>query len=67
MVMKIVNDIQSVLNIGEGWQLNSITAFSFLDYYYSYFKPIGVFKYRWLNEIIVQAQGGEQNKHNIEF
>lgn len=57
MVMKMVNDIQRVLNIEERWQLNSITAFTFLDYYYPYFKPIGVFKHRCLNEIIVQAQG----------
>jgi len=67
MVMNMVNDIRSVLNIGKSWQLNSITAFTFLDYYYPYFKPIGVFKHRCLNEIIVQAQGGEQNKHSIEY
>ncbi|KAL5078663.1 hypothetical protein RYX36_007084 [Vicia faba] len=40
-----------------GWEIQSVTPFTFLNFYYRYFKKYGGFKRRCINEIIVQAQG----------
>ncbi|CAI8593050.1 unnamed protein product [Vicia faba] len=39
------------------WEIQSVTPFTFLNFYYRYFKKYGGFKRRCINEIIVQAQG----------
>jgi len=62
-VKKLMYDIWLHLQLGEDWQMRSVTAFTFLNYYYRYFKNIGVIKRRWIYEILVQAQGG---KHKLK-
>lgn len=61
---KIISDIWMRLGLGVHWKMKSVTAFTFLDYYYPYFKNIGIFKRRWIYEILVQAQGGNYKLTN---
>ncbi|PNX97414.1 cyclin-D1-1, partial [Trifolium pratense] len=52
-VMRMESLIQKKLD----GKMKSVTAFCFLNHYYAYFKPLGGFKRRSINEIIVEAQG----------
>jgi hypothetical protein len=41
------------------WKIRPVTPFTYLNFYYRYFKQFGGYKRRCINEIIVQAQGGK--------
>jgi len=63
-VKKMISNIWNRLGLGVNWQVKSVTAFTFLDYYFPYFKNIGIFQRRWIYEILVQAQGGNYKLTN---
>jgi hypothetical protein len=54
MVMTMRRQIMNRLR-----RMKPVTAFWFLDHFYTHFVPLGL-KRRSINEIIVQAQGGKQ-------
>jgi len=47
-VKNMMYDISTHLRLGVDWQMRSVTAFTFLNYYYHYFKNIGIIKRRWI-------------------
>ncbi|KAK2369653.1 putative cyclin-D6-1 [Trifolium repens] len=45
------------------WKIRPVTPFTYLNFYYRYFKQFGGYKRRCINEIIVQAQGDHTFVH----
>ncbi|GAU42488.1 hypothetical protein TSUD_101000 [Trifolium subterraneum] len=45
------------------WKIRPVTPFTYLNFYYRYFKKFGGYKRRCINEIIVQAQGDHTFVH----